>query len=283
MAASLPSVGESLAGIGRVRVVYTDLDGTMLGRGGSFFHDADGAPSSEPAEALLAAHAAGLDIVPTSGRALRGLLGDARIFGLTTVIAEMGALVAYEGGRTVARNFGETPALEPGEMPAARMTEALDLVLSRFRLEPHAPWAAGRECTLLLRGLADPDEVDAALAAIGHGWLTLADNGRLRGPYLGLAPGEARVYHLTPRGVSKGTAAALDRTRRGIARSECIAIGDAVADLSLAEHVGLLVLVRDAIEADPQLAARAAATAGVAVTERPMNLGWTDTVRAILG
>src|SRR5919198_5423074 len=101
-----------------IKVIYTDLDGTMLGRNGSFLHDPAGEARLEPARALLAARAAAIDVVPTSGRALRGLQTDARILGLPTVIAEMGALISYEFGREVVQNFGETP--EPG-MPAAIM------------------------------------------------------------------------------------------------------------------------------------------------------------------
>ena len=51
---------ERLAGI---KAVYTDLDGTMLGRNGSFLHDPDGGATLEPAEALLAARAALVDVV----------------------------------------------------------------------------------------------------------------------------------------------------------------------------------------------------------------------------
>ena len=35
-----------------IRCVYTDMDGTLLGRDGSLFHDADGAWTSLPARAL---------------------------------------------------------------------------------------------------------------------------------------------------------------------------------------------------------------------------------------
>ncbi|MGH2726851.1 MAG: HAD family hydrolase, partial [Actinomycetota bacterium] len=74
-----------------VTVVYTDLDGTMLGPGGAFNKDPGGALTAEPMEALLACLERGIDIVPATGRSLRGLTGDARILGLTTVIAEMGS------------------------------------------------------------------------------------------------------------------------------------------------------------------------------------------------
>ena len=272
-------LSEQLSGI---KVVYTDLDGTMLGRNGSFLHDPAGTATLEPAEALLAARAALVDVVPASGRALRGLQTDARLLGLPTVIAEMGAQISYDFGRDVVQNFGETP--KPG-MPAAIMEEvgAVKLLLERFAglLEHHTPWSGWRECTHLFRGKVDPEEADATLAGKGFGWLTLHDNGRLHGEYMGIPKGAARAYHLIPRGVSKGLAVAIDRERRGFARENAVAIGDAFADLELAAEVGVFVMVCDALADDPPLAERARAMDNVLVTDRPQNLGWADTLALI--
>jgi len=272
-------LSERLSGI---KVVYTDLDGTMLGRNGSFLHDPDGKATLQPAEALLAARAALVDVVPASGRALRGLQTDARLLGLATVIAEMGAQISYDFGRDVVQNFGETP--KPG-MPAAIMEEvgAVKLLLERFAglLEHHTPWSGWRECTHLFRGKVDPEEADSTLAGNGFGWLTLHDNGRLHGEYMGIPKGAARAYHLIPRGVSKGLAVAIDRERRGFAREDAVAIGDAFADLELAAEVGVFVMVCDALADDPPLAERARAMDNVLVTDRPQNLGWADTLALI--
>ena len=273
------SLSELLSGI---KVVYTDLDGTMLGRNGSFLHDPDGAATLEPAEALLAARAASVDVVPASGRALRGLQTDARLLGLPTVIAEMGAQISYEFGRDVVQNFGETP--KPG-LPAAIMEEvgAVKLLLDRYKglLEHHTPWSGWRECTHLFRGKVDTAEADAVLAEHGFGWVTLHDNGRLHGEYLGIPKGAARAYHLQPRGVSKGLAVAIDRERREFSREHAVAIGDAFADLELASEVGVFVMVRDALVGDPQLAERVGTMDNVLVTDRPQNLGWADTIALI--
>lgn len=264
-----------------VKVVYTDLDGTMLGRGGSFLHGPGGEPSLEPAGALLAAAAAGIDVVPTSGRALRGLQTDARLLGLGTCIAEMGALISYGFGHEVIREFGATP--DEG-MPAAIMEErgAVKLLLERYRgrLEHHTPWSGWREVTQLFRGLVDWAEANALLDREGHGWLELHDNGRLHGEYLGLPRGACRAYHLQPKGVSKGHAVAVDRARRGFAREECVAVGDAMADLELAAEVGTFVLVGDALADDPALEDAVRARDNVIVTDRPQNLGWADVLRA---
>jgi hydroxymethylpyrimidine pyrophosphatase-like HAD family hydrolase len=266
-----------------VRTVYTDLDGTMLGRGGAFVRDPDGAPVSEPMSVLLDALAAGIDLVPATGRSLRGLLGDARILGMRDVIAEMGALIAYDLGAEIVTNLGEYPG---GEEPPARHMErvgALDLLFGEFRgrLEHHTPWSAWRDYTQLLRGLVDTGEADRVLDEAGFGWLTLHDNGRLRRGYLGLQPGTAHAYHLMPRGVHKGSAVALDRTRRGIARDETIAVGDAIADLTMAPEVGALILVGDAVAEDAGLAEAASAIENVYVTTRAGNLGWCDALRVV--
>jgi hydroxymethylpyrimidine pyrophosphatase-like HAD family hydrolase len=267
-----------------VRVVYTDMDGTMLGRGGAFNRDPEAGLTGEPGAVLLESLAAGVDLVPATGRSLRGLLGDARILGMRNVIAEMGSLIAYDLGTEVVTNLGQYPG---GEEPPARHMErigAVELLFETFRgrLEHHTPWSAWRDYTQLFRGLVDTIEADRVLADAGLGWLTLHDNGRLHRAYLGLEPGLAHAYHLMPRGVHKGSAVARDRERRGLAREETIAVGDAIADLSMAGEVGALVLVGDAVAADAALADAAAAIENVYVTTRPGNLGWVDVLREVV-
>lgn len=50
-----------------LRSVYTDLDGSLLGRGGSLFHDAEGEFTLLGARGLEACHRAGVEIVLYSG------------------------------------------------------------------------------------------------------------------------------------------------------------------------------------------------------------------------
>lgn len=268
----------------RVRAVYTDLDGTMLGRGGAFVRDAEGVTTAETTAVLLDALARDVDIVPATGRSLRGLIGDARILGLRTVIAEMGAIIAYDLGREVVTNLGSYPGGE--EPPAAHMerTGAVAALFDAFpgRLEHHTPWSAWRDYTQLLRGLVDTSEADRVLAGSGFEWLSMHDNGRLHGAYLGLDAGAAHAYHLMPRGVDKGSAVALDRARRSFTREETIAVGDAIADLAMAPEVGALVLVRDAVESDEALALAASEIPNVYVSSRPGNLGWCDALQTLV-
>lgn len=83
-----------------VRVVYSDLDGTMVGPRGCFFRTEDAALTLAPAEALLALHAAGVALVLVSGRTRAQLTDAARVFGADGFVGEMGAVLGWDGGRS---------------------------------------------------------------------------------------------------------------------------------------------------------------------------------------
>ena len=51
-----------------LRCVYCDIDGTLVGRGGSLFHDAEGTVTMAGARAVEACLRAGVEIVLVSGR-----------------------------------------------------------------------------------------------------------------------------------------------------------------------------------------------------------------------
>src|SRR3954454_3180364 len=119
-----------------LRAVDTDLDGTLLGRGGSLFRDAEGAFSLAQARALQACHRAEVEAVIMSGRREAQVMADARLLGQTSDIYEAGCGAFIDGER----------ALLPGEWvpdddgtPAERMlaAEIPDLLFERFpgRLE----------------------------------------------------------------------------------------------------------------------------------------------------
>src|SRR3954466_14233056 len=66
------------------------MDGTLLGRDGSLFRDADGAFTMLAARALEACARAEVEVVPYSGRRRSTLLHDARLLGLRSYIFEAG-------------------------------------------------------------------------------------------------------------------------------------------------------------------------------------------------
>jgi hydroxymethylpyrimidine pyrophosphatase-like HAD family hydrolase len=74
-----------------LRCVYTDLDGTMLGKGASLLRDAKGNFSTLAIRALEACHRAGVEVVIQSGRRKAQVYEDARLIGQPSYIYEMGS------------------------------------------------------------------------------------------------------------------------------------------------------------------------------------------------
>jgi hydroxymethylpyrimidine pyrophosphatase-like HAD family hydrolase len=275
----LVSAGEALDRL-RPRVLFSDVDGTLVGKRASFFHGLDGEPTMAAAEALFAAHRAGLEIVLVSGRTRSQLFETGRLLGVRDAIAELGVVVVVEGAAEL-RWGAVPPGLGDSPRAAIDRSGALTLLLEAFtgRLEPHAPWDTGREGTALLRGRTDRAKADALLAEEGFDWLRLRDNGRLHAAYPHLGPGEAHAYHLAPAAVTKADSVAYYLDRRGVAPHEAAAIGDSPADLELAGVVGAMFMVANgawAVERDEALQRR------VITTGASAGDGWAEAVNALV-
>ena len=236
------------------RVLYVDVDGTLVSPGGDLFGDG----STALVDALLAARAAGLVVVPVTGRGRVQVRELCRLLGLPRGIAELGCI--HLEGNEVRYELGLFPFV--GETPVEAMVNRgpLNLVRVTADLEPHDPWNEGREATLILRGRADVADVNKALAAHGFGWCELVDNGALS-----RRPGW-RAYHLAPAGTGKVTGVAVDRRRHGIERADAFYVGDSAADLACAPQVGECWLVANA-EDELEWPLRTAAPYGAGVAE----------------
>ena len=161
------------------RVLYVDVDGTLVGPGGDLFWDR----STALAEALLAARAAELSLVPVTGRGRVQVRELCRLLGLPRGIGELGCI--HLEGNEVRYELGLFPFV--GETPVEAMVNRgpLNLVRVTADLEPHDPWNEGREATLILRGqydgiasmqdllkffekLPNPDKQFAVMPGIAH-------------------------------------------------------------------------------------------------------------------
>ena len=80
-----------------LRAAYVDMDGTLLGRRASLFHDAGGAFTMLGARALEACARAEVEVVPYSGRRQSTLLHNAVILGLRSWIFEAGCGMVVDG------------------------------------------------------------------------------------------------------------------------------------------------------------------------------------------
>jgi hypothetical protein len=226
----------------RLRAVYVDLDGTLLGPGGSLFAGPERGITTRAAEALGALHRGGVAVIPLSGRTEPQVREAARMLGAAGFIAELGGIV-WDGRQTIRDYGGFQGPGTPYEAMVRSGAAGVLLEATPGRLEPHTPWAhRDRECTMLFRGLVDVAGAGDLLARAGYD-LVLHDNGITRRTFPGLPVPETHLYHLSPPGIGKAEAVAADVERRGLDRSQTMVVGDSPADAAAAPYVGAMFVV----------------------------------------
>jgi phosphoglycolate phosphatase len=260
-----------------LRGVYTDLDGTLLGRNGSLFRDSDGGFSLLQARALEACHRAEVEVVIKSGRRETQVMEDARLIGQTSYIFEAGCAMVIDGERTL---FTGEMRADGKRTIAEQIFDAgvPHLLFDAYpgRIEYHSPWHHNRVYSHLFRGLVEVDDANTLLAEEGHGHLRLLDNGAMGREIKDL--GLAHAYHLVPRGASKAAAVEAHMRARGYEPAQCIAIGDSIEDVAVADVVGHFFVPANGPERDPGLPAAIAERSNVTVTEGSMGDGFYEAV-----
>lgn len=273
----------------RIRILYTDLDGTLLGPGGTLLVDGEGKPSINAAASIVDVNRAGLQVVIVSGRSRVQLMEIARICGWNDFIAEAGAVRTHWDGETRHVTF-DTPQW-PAGIPATGRTVfdeiersgAYEALRKAFPgcIEYHDPWHLHRDATLVLRGCVPPDEAQAVLDTVELP-VDLLDNGLVRRKQHGLTcDGPIHAYHVVPRGVSKRRAIELDLQSRGLLPRHAALIGDSLTDLACAPTVGLAVLVENALDQDG-IADEMAAYDNAVLVRGKRGDGWSSFARAWL-
>jgi HAD superfamily hydrolase (TIGR01484 family) len=262
-----------------LRCVYTDLDGTMLGKGASLLRDAEGNFSSLAVRALEACHRAGVEVVIKSGRRKAQVYEDARLIGQPSYIYEMGCGLV-DGSEEVFLTGDLQPRDDATVYQQIERSGAPRLLLETYpgRLEYHSPWHTDRVFSHLFRGNVNVEEAHALLEEHGHDDVRLVDNGITGRHTESLTPDVIHVYHLIPRNAGKANAVAAHMRRRGLSPGETIAIGDSRGDLEVAGVVGRFYLVANALTKDPGVREAIPSGAKVAVTDEPMTAGFYEAI-----
>jgi HAD superfamily hydrolase (TIGR01484 family) len=232
-------------------VIYTDLDGTLLGKGGSLFRTAAGEFTMAGAEGLQVCRDRGVRICFCSGRSVKLLGEDARLLGVDSFIAEAGCVLVRDRGGTVVLNcapFGENEGVAVFEEIGS--TGAPALLFQHFgkTLAYHAPWHSDHSYSHLMRGQIDTVVADELLAGQGLNELKVVDNGIIEDRGYGMPVNELHAYHLIPRQAGKGSAIRLDLELSGISPGEAVACGDSSQDLEMASAVRTLYLMANAAD-----------------------------------
>lgn len=294
MSHDLPLIGDdrgAAEALAKVRVLYTDLDGTLVAKGGSVLADAEGVPALMVAEAIVALNRAGVAVVPISGRGRAQLRELTQLLGWDGYIGEAGGIIVHGTGlgAEIRYDNGAWPAgtLSEGVTPFDAINEVLaaETLMQAFpgRIEHYAPWQLDREVSLLLRGCIDVAEGQAVLDTLPLA-LDFVDNGALRSHgTLTCTDRTPHAFHVVPRGVSKKRAIELDLAWRGLSRENAAAIGDSATDLEMADAVAVMALVNNAFASAGVVAGLASTSRGnVWRTERERGEGWAEFASAWL-
>lgn len=283
--------------LSRVRHVITDTDNTMVSHGRALC-STDGSPSVELASTLIDLTRAGVDVVPCTGRNRAMIREDVRLLGLSGWIGEMGGVLClHEGADSDWRYFtADMPFDEScGKTPHDVIWETgvVDRLLERWYdcLETYNDNNIGyqyREVTVALRGAVIEDEAQAMLDETGLP-LYLADNGfvsRITGPTILPTFEDGKVtdvhtYHITPRGLDKGSATKRYIELMGWDPDEVIACGDSPADCAMAPHVGTFLLMRNGAN-NPKTQAALAGAGNAFVSASDSTDGFCQAMRTLL-
>lgn len=290
MSRQLPYLDESAHAaevLSRASITLTDLDGTLLGLGGSVLIDANGAPALTTVQAIIEVNLAGLDVVVCTGRNRIQAGEVSRILGWSSFIAELGCIVQYDRRQPAEYLLGEWPdgLLLPGETPHQAMTRygALRVLTETFpgKIEEHDPWHTDREVTHVLRGSIDCAAAQDALNTL-EAPIEIIDNGIVHPPRHTLVDvDEVHVYHLVPKGTSKELAVRTLLERRGLTSDDAIAIGDSATDVEMMNAAALGILVHNAL-ADPRVLAATEGLDTIVATRNERGDGWAEFAHAWL-
>ena len=289
--ADIPLLAETpaaLDALSRVDALYTDLDGTLLGLGGSVLVDGEGRPSTRTAEAIVRVNAAGLPVVITTGRNRQQCAEITRLLGWRGFIAELGCVIVPDRGAEPIYFTGDWPdgTLRAGETPFEAITRAgAPRVLEEAfpgHIEPHSPYHLDREATHVLRGFVDSARAQELLGELDVP-IEIVDNGIIHPPRTGLVElPEIHAYHLIPAGVHKPGAIERDLERRGLAREQAMAVGDSASDVAMADATALAVLVGNAL-GDARVVSAAETRGNVYAARGMRGDGWAEVADAWVG
>lgn len=280
----------------RVKIVYTDIDGTVLGKRGCLLVDGANQPSANTAQAIVSANLSdNFQVVPCTGRSVTQLIEISRLLGWNDFIGEAGAVRSYwHSERGVRENIYDTPtwsedlqaqiSADNTPLDIINSSGAMEILLSAYpgQIEYHSPWNVNRKATNVLRGRVDADQANLLFANLNIP-ITLIENGVIAPSAHTLIESRepVRAYHLTPTGATKSLAIRADLAHRGLSKDEAIMIGDGMADLECGDQVAAVFMLQNALTA-PGMNAAVAAMPNAYVTQGAQGDGWTQVIQALL-
>jgi HAD superfamily hydrolase (TIGR01484 family) len=265
-------------GLNDLKVIYTDLDGTLFNDRGCIVKDKDEHYYLEAVRLLPAVSKKNWDIVLVSGRNKYQLRYNAQMIGLKNYISELGSELVYDLGEKVYTTFDHKKIKYDFTYKGRDLIKIVEILKSHFpnKVESKLEWSMYRSYNVLFFGEIDLDEANRLLKSRGYGDLVMVDNGYSLLEHLDLDVERLHIYNLMPSDVNKGEGIKLDKKIRNFEKDNCIALGDSLEDLKMAGEVKYFFLMENAFEDREAIMAALANYDNIFVTESAMNKGWVE-------
>jgi len=266
-----------------LRVIYTDLDGTLLNDQGCIVKDFEERYYFDALKLLKNIKEMGWDLVLVSGRNKYQLRYNAQMLGARNYISELGSELVYDLGKEVHVTFNNKNHFDL-TYNGKDLKKIIELLMEQFpeKIESQMEWSLYRSHNALFLGEINLKKANALLQREGYRGLVLVDNGFSKLMDLKLDVEKFHIYNLMPEGVTKANGIKLDKKLRNFKKDNCIALGDSLEDIKMAKEVKYFFLMKNALEHREELEKGLLKYDNVYITEGEMNRGWNEVMSGLL-
>ena len=270
--------------LGDLKVISTDLDDTLFNDSGCIVKDEKGNYYLEAVKLLPKIAGKNWDVVLVSGRNRVQLRYNAQMIGLKNYIAELGSELVYNLGEEVYTTYDKQKMKYDLTYEGKDLIKIVELLKKNFpgKIESKMEWSKYRSHSILFFGEINLDLANKLLKKEGYGELALVDNGFSSLMEMNLDIKRLHIYNLAPSGINKSKGIKLDKKIRNFNTGNCIALGDSLEDLKMADEVKYFFLIGNALEHNGMILGELNNYNNVYVTEGAMNKGWTEVIEYLL-
>ncbi|MCE5330011.1 HAD hydrolase family protein [bacterium] len=266
--------------ISKVKVIYTDLDGTMLNDKGCLIKDDKDNYYFDVLMQLKNLSAKNIDLVLVSGRNKMQLRYNAQILDLRNYISELGSEVVYDLGKEIHLTYDKSRQKYDFASLGPDLEAVVSLLKKEFpsKIDYSPDWNRYRSTNVLFLGEIDLNKANKLLEENGYGDSVIINNG-LTGMYsTNLNVSKVYFYNLMPKGINKAAGVRLDKKIRHLERENCIALGDSLEDLKIAGEVGYFFLINNNIHEEKDVLDVLPEYENVYISDHKMNRGWVEVI-----
>ncbi len=268
-----------------LKVIYTDLDGTLLNDRGSFIRDYKNNYYFDVINLLTGLEDRNIDVVPVSGRNAYQLRCNVQMMGLRNYIAELGSELIYNLGERVYNTFDTNGHIYDTVNGGKDLIKIIELFKKAFpgKIESKIEWSRQRKYSALFFGEIDIDMANSLLRSNGYEGLVIVNNGFSSLMELDIDVERLNIYMLIPVGINKSSGVKLDKKIRNFNTENCIALGDSIEDLKMAGQVKYCFLMGNALENKKYMSSgELIKYDNVYVADGIMNRGWVEVIEYLL-